>query len=621
MLVVGTAGHVDHGKSTLIKALTGIDPDRLQEEKDRGMTIDLGFAWLKLPSGREVSIVDVPGHERFIKNMLAGVGGIDLALLVVAADEGVMPQTREHLGILDLLQVKSGLVAITKKDLVDDDWLELVTADVEELLEPTCLKGAPLVAVSAVTRDGLPELLEAMDLLLETTPERADLGRPRLPVDRVFTIAGFGTVVTGTLIDGSLSVGQEIEVLPRRLKVRVRGLQTHKHKLERALPGTRVAVNLSGVPKEDLLRGDVLTTPGWLLPTSAVDVRLRILDDVPRPVGHNTPVSFHTGSSEASGRVRLLDKDELGPGESGWAQVRLDSPLAPTKGDHFIIRSPNETLGGGRIIALHPRRHRRFHSLTIQGLELAEKGTPEELLVRALDEKSPCPASEAARLSGLTWQEAKTVLGKLISQRKIEAAGAGPLESETYLVSPAGWSRLKGNVESLLKEYHRRLPLRPGMPREELKSKLGLPARPLGDLLQRLAQDGEVVETRGWVRHAQYEVKLAPAQQGKVDLFMAALKASPYSPSSEQALEADLLNLLIEEGKVVKVAEGVVFEAPAYNQMVERIREYIAEKGQITVGEVRDLFNSSRKYALALLEHLDQEKVTQRIGDQRVLRR
>ncbi|MDO8690437.1 MAG: selenocysteine-specific translation elongation factor, partial [Dehalococcoidia bacterium] len=558
MLVVGTAGHVDHGKSTLIKALTGIDPDRLQEEKDRGMTIDLGFAWLTLPSGREVSIVDVPGHERFIKNMLAGVGGIDLALLVVAADEGVMPQTREHLGILDLLQVKSGLVAITKKDLVDDDWLELVTADVEELLEPTCLKGSPLLAVSAVTRDGLPQLLEAMDRLLETTPERIDLGRPRLPVDRVFTITGFGTVVTGTLIDGSLSVGQEIEVLPRGLKVRVRGLQTHKHKIERALPGSRVAVNLSGVPKEDLLRGDVLTTPGWLLPTTAVDVRLRILDDVPRPVVHNTPVSFHTASSEASGRVRLLDKEELGPGESGWAQVRLDSPLAPAKGDHFIIRSPNETLGGGRIIALHPRRHRRFHPPTIQGLELAEKGSPEELLVRALDERSPCPASEASRLSGLTWQEAKTTLGKLISQRKIEATGAGPLESETYLISPAGWSRLRETVESLLKEYHRRLPLRPGMPREELKSKLGLPPRPLADVLQRLALEGEIVETRGWVRHAQYEVKLAPAQQAKVDSFMASLKANPYSPSSDQPLEADLLSLLIEEGRVVKVAEGVV---------------------------------------------------------------
>ncbi|MDP2725990.1 MAG: selenocysteine-specific translation elongation factor, partial [Dehalococcoidia bacterium] len=406
MLVVGTAGHVDHGKSALIKALTGIDPDRLQEEKERGMTIDLGFAWLKLPSGREVSIVDVPGHERFIKNMLAGVGGIDLALLVVAADEGAMPQTREHLAILDLLQVKSGLVAITKKDLVDDDWLELVTADIEELLKPTCLAGSPLVAVSSLTRDGLPQLLQAMDRLLEVTPERPDLGRPRLPVDRVFTITGFGTVVTGTLIDGHLSLGQELEVLPKGLKARIRGLQTHKHKMEHVLPGSRVAVNLTGVAKEDLARGDVLTTPGWLKPTGAVDVRLRVLHDLPRPLGHNTPVSFHTGSSEAAGRLRLLDREELAPGESGWAQIRLESPLAPTKGDHFIIRSPNETLGGGRIVACHPRRHRRFHLPTLQELELAEKGSPPELLLRAVEEAGPCTAAEAARRSGLSGQEA-----------------------------------------------------------------------------------------------------------------------------------------------------------------------------------------------------------------------
>ncbi len=620
MLVVGTAGHVDHGKSTLIKALTGIDPDRLQEEKDRGMTIDLGFAWLKLPGGREVSIVDVPGHERFIKNMLAGVGGIDLALLVVAADEGVMPQTREHLGILDLLQVKSGLVAITKKDLVDDEWLELVTADVEELLQPTCLSGAPLVAVSAVSREGLPQLLETMDRLLAATPERIDLGRPRLPVDRIFTISGFGTVVTGTLIDGSLSVGQEVEVLPRRLKARVRGLQTHKHKIDRAVPGSRVAVNVTGVAKEDIMRGDVLTTPGWLRPTIAIDVRLRILDDVPRPVEHNTPVSFHTGSSEAPGRVRLLDRQELGPGETGWAQVRLEAPLAPTKGDHFIIRSPNETLGGGRIVALHARRHRRFHGPTIQSLELAEKGSPEELLVRALDERSPTTAAEAARQSGLPWQDARATLERLVSQGKLDALGSGPLENETYLISPQGWIRVKGQVESFLADYHRRLPLRPGMPREELKSRLGVPPRPLADVLQRLAQDGVIVEGKGWVRHAQYVVKLAPALQAKVDSFLAALHSNPYSPPSDQALEPDLMNLLIDEGKVVKVAEGVVFETQAYRQMVERIIDHTRSHGKITVAEVRDLFSSSRKYALALLEHLDQEKVTQRVGDERVLR-
>ncbi|HLE02051.1 MAG TPA: SelB C-terminal domain-containing protein, partial [Dehalococcoidia bacterium] len=489
-----------------------------------------------------------------------------------------------------------------------------------EVLKPTCLAGAPLVAVSSVTGEGTDQLLEQMDRLLEVTPERPDLGRPRLPVDRVFTISGFGTVVTGTLIDGQLSLGQELEVLPKGLKARVRGLQTHKHKIDRATPGSRVAVNLTGLGKEDLARGDVLSTPGWLRPTIALDVHLRILQDLPRPLLHNAPVSFHTGSSEAPGRVRLLDVDELKPGGSGWAQVRLGTPLAPAKGDHFIIRSPNETLGGGRIVALHPRRHRRFHLPTLQGLELAERGSPQELLLRAVDEIGPCPASEASRRSGLPWKAAVAAFGELVSGAQVEALGSGPIEGASYLISSPGWERLRLQAQSLLMDYHRRFPLRPGMPKEELKSKLGLPPRPLGEVLQRMDREGAVVEGKAWVRHAEHRVRLAPALEAKVEAFMASIRADPYSPPSDQALEPDLLNLLLDEGKVVKVAEGVVFEAQAYREMVDRIREHLQAHGQITVAEVRDLFNSSRKYAVALLEHLDRERVTQRIGDLRVLR-
>ena len=293
MRVIGTAGHVDHGKSTLVHALTGIDPDRLKEEKEREMTIDLGFAWLKLPSGREVSIVDVPGHEDFIKNMLAGAGGIDCALLVVAADEGVMPQTREHLAILDLLQVRDGVVALTKSDTIEDpEWLDLVQEEVREELAGTVLQDAKIVPVSAHTGFGLSELLEELDRLLQSPPPRQESGRPRLPIDRVFTIAGFGTVVTGTLIDGRLHNGQEVEILPRGLKARIRGLQTHKVKVELAIPPSRVAVNLTGVSKEQLRRGDVLTTPGWLRPTLLLDARLRLLKDAPRPLVHNATLTF-----------------------------------------------------------------------------------------------------------------------------------------------------------------------------------------------------------------------------------------------------------------------------------------------------------------------------------------
>src|SRR5579884_844492 len=306
MYVIGTAGHVDHGKSTLVEALSGIDPDRLREEKERGMTIDLGFAWLTLPGGREISIVDVPGHERFIKNMLAGVGGIDLALLVVAADEGVMPQTVEHVEILDLLRVHRAVVAITKIDAVEPDWLELVDADVEEYLAKTGLAGAPIVHVSALTGHGLPELVAQLERSLADTPPKPNLGRPRVPVDRVFTVAGFGTVVTGTLIGGELAVGQELEVVPGGQRARARGLQTHKTKVQRAMPGSRVAVNLAGLATEDVRRGQVLTTPGWLRATTAVDVELAVLADAPHPLLHGAILTFHTGSAEVEARVPLL---------------------------------------------------------------------------------------------------------------------------------------------------------------------------------------------------------------------------------------------------------------------------------------------------------------------------
>ncbi|MDP3062682.1 MAG: selenocysteine-specific translation elongation factor, partial [Chloroflexota bacterium] len=334
MFVIGTAGHVDHGKSTLVKALTGIDPDRLPEEKAREMTIDLGFAWLTLPSGREVSVVDVPGHERFVKNMLAGVGGIDLALLVVAADEGVMPQTREHLAILDLLQVKRGVVVLTKADLVDRDWLELVSADVEEALKGTTLETAPLVAVSALTGQGLDELKALLDRMLRQTERRQDLGRPRLPIDRVFTVAGFGTVVTGTLIDGSLSVGQEVALAPSGKRSRIRGLQSHRKKLERAEPGNRVAVNLSGLTLDEVARGEVLTAPGWLEATALVDASVRVVPVSSRALKHNETLTFHAFASEAFARVRLLEGDELKPGQEGWAQLHLDTPVPLLKGDY-----------------------------------------------------------------------------------------------------------------------------------------------------------------------------------------------------------------------------------------------------------------------------------------------
>src|SRR5260221_576376 len=386
MSCIGTAGHIDHGKSTLVKALTGIDPDRLAEEKERGMTIDLGFAWLTLPGGREVSIVDVPGHEGFIKNMLAGVGGIDAALLVVAADEGVMPQTREHLAILDLLRVQRGVVALTKADLVDEEWLELVREEVAEQLKPTTLAGATIIPVSAYTRQGLPELLVQLEHILDEIQERQNIARPRLPIDRVFSMTGFGTVVTGTLLDGTLRPGQEVEVLPQGLKTRIRSLQTNRYQVDVAVPGSRVAINLANVPRTDLERGNVVAFPGQLQPAMLIDARIQLLADAARPLAHNTLVDFYSGSQEMPAKVRLLDVEELKPGQSAWAQLRLSRPAVVARRDRFIlpIPSPSMTIGGGEIIDVRPRYHRRFQQSVLAALESLERCSREELLPAAM---------------------------------------------------------------------------------------------------------------------------------------------------------------------------------------------------------------------------------------------
>ena len=618
MFVLGTAGHVDHGKSVLVQALTGIDPDRLAEEKERGMTIDLGFAWLKLPSGREVSIVDVPGHERFIKNMLAGVGGIDLALLVVAADEGVMPQTREHLAILDLLRVEKGVVAITKKDLVDEELLELVTVEVKETIEATTLAQAPIVTVSAVTGEGLADLVGSIDHLLDSTAPRRDSGRPRLPIDRVFTMTGFGTVVTGTLVDGQLSVGQEVEIVPHRLRARLRGLQTHKTKVEAVGPGRRVAANLSGIATTQLERGDVVTIPGWLVPTKAVDAKIRLLSDMGHPLRHNSVITFHSNAVEVEARTRLLDKEELKPGESGWAQFALARPVALVKGDLFILRSSNETLGGGEIVDAYPGRHRRFHASTIEGLRVREKGSPEEILLAILESREPLATEELLRRSGLSTQEAEQAARSLASENKLVLLGdKGP---HALVFSAGGWGHLVDRVKRIVEDHHRRFPLRRGLPKEELRSRLRISPQSFPGALRQLVKDGVLAEEGKVVRLPSYYVELNGEQKAAVDAYLRALSQSPYSPSSEISLDPDLLDHLIDQRQVVKVADNVVFTASAYDEMVDRIVNHIKSQGKITVAEVRDLFQTSRKYALGLMEHLDDQKITRRVGDERVLR-
>jgi selenocysteine-specific elongation factor len=631
MRVVGTAGHVDHGKSTLIQALTGIDPDRLQEEKDRGMTIDLGFAWLTLPSGQEVSIVDVPGHERFIHNMLAGVGGIDIALLVVAADEGVMPQTREHLDILDLLAIPSGAIAVTKVDLVDEEWLGLVTAEIEEAVAGTVIAGAPIVPVSSTTRAGLPELTATLDRLLQHEWQRPTTGRSRLPIDRVFTIAGFGTVVTGTLVDGELQVGQEVEIQPGGRRARVRGLQSHRRKVDRALSGTRVAVNLTGVATDELARGEVVTAPGSLRATRLVDVKLRVLEDAPRPLTHNIALTFHTGAAEAMAKATLLDRQEIEPGAAAWAQLRLSDEVALAKGDLFIVRtpSPSATMGGGAVVEPHPRRHRRHQAAVLERLAVLERGTPEEIMLEQLRLREPVDFQTLTGRAGLGAEESRAVVGALVASGDVVlldgAAPSTPLTASTLLASRPGWERLAGSARGQLDAYHRAYPLRRGMAKEELRTRLGLDGRTFARAVGRLIGESVVREEGPVLALPTHQVRLTPDVQARAGRLLAELRVGGATPAGRRELESrhglspEETQVLIEQGDLVEVAPDLVYPRDVLDELRARIVAAIREHGPISVAAVRDLTGTSRKYALAILSYLDDRRVTRRVGDDRVL--
>lgn len=623
--VVGTAGHVDHGKSTLVRALTGIDPDRLAEEKAREMTIDLGFAWLTLPSGQSVSVVDVPGHERFIKNMLAGIGGIDAALLVVAADEGPMPQTREHLAILDLLGISRGLIVLTKADTVDEEFLELAADATREAVAGTTFAHAPLIATAATTGQGLDALKAALDALLADTPPRAPHGRPRLPVDRAFTIAGFGTVVTGTLLDGTLATGQEVELLPRGIRGRVRGLQTHQAKVSLALPGSRTAVNISGVAVEDVHRGDVLTTPGWLVPTHLLDVRLRMTAGAPA-LEQNDPVDLFIGASEVQARATVLGVDRLEAGDEGWVQLRLAAPVVVVRGDRFILRrpSPSETIGGGTVMESAPRRHRRFDSGALERLESLRRGTPRDL-ARQLLASGPREVREVIAVMELEEGAAHVILTALIDEGELLALSPEPhaLSPGTFLLLEGGAVVLESRLTVMLAKFHAANPLKRGMPREEAKSRLGLTPRLFDEFVAHLHRKGSVIAEGGGapiLRMPTHTVALPPAQRVAADALLAALAKEPYAPPDPATLGvgAETLAVLAEEGSIVRVAEGIVFARDAYDRMVTQTLSLIDAHGSVTLAQFRDAVGTSRKYAQAVMEYLDARRITRRAGDARL---
>ena len=609
--VVGTAGHIDHGKSTLIQALTGIDPDRLEEEKRRGMTIDLGFAYLTLPSGRLVGIVDVPGHARFIRNMLAGVHGLDAVLLVVAADEGVMPQTVEHLEIVDLLEIRRGLVVVTKVDLVEPDWLELVVAELAETLAPTSLRGVEILPVSAVTGQGLDELKRRLDDLLAGTPEREDRRRPRLPVDRVFTIGGFGTVVTGTLVDGSLKVGEEVDLQPSARRVRIRGLQQHNRRVEVALPGSRVAANVVGVEKEELRRGEVLARPGTVTVTRRVDASVRVLRDSPRPLRHGAQVLLHTGTAEVSARAIVLATDEIEPGGSGWVQLYLGRPVAVAPGDRFVLRlpTPSATIAGGSFADVSPRRHPRHDDRVRESLERRAAG---DVLQEEL-RKYPRGTTAQALL--------RATLAEGADASRLDARRAGQ-----WLFAHEAWAALQARSRRALEEYHRAHPLRAGMPREELKSRLGLASATFGPVLAELSADGVLADRGGELALPGHRVEIDPAAGGPAGRLLELLGAQPFAPPSlpeamrEAGASAEVVRALAHKGDLVRLSEDIAFTRAAFDAALALLREVVAAEGSVTVATLRDRMGASRRPVLALLEHLDAQRVTRRVGDARVLR-
>ncbi len=643
-IILGTAGHIDHGKTSLVKALTGTDTDRLKEEKERGITIELGFAKLSLPSGTSIGVVDVPGHERFVKNMVAGAMGVDLVALVIAADEGVMPQTTEHLEICQLLGVKQGIVVLTKVDMVDEEWLELVSEDVREFLSDTFLKDAPVCPVSSVTGQGLEDLLNTIDRLVSEIPSRKPAGPFRLPVDRSFIMKGFGTVVTGTAISGQISTGQDVTVYPKGLEAKIRGIQVHGQEAEKTLPGLRTALNLQGVSKDQVHRGMVVASPGALHPSYLLDIEFDYLASNERPLRHRAPVRFHAGTAEIMGRI-LLHGDEVAPGHRVYAQLKLDEPVAVLPQDRFVIRSysPIRTIGGGRILNPIPRKRKRTRAEQWAELEIIATGEPAELLLLHLRNAGIRGLSpqELAIRTGLYGKPLVRELERILSSRR-----AIRFDADGRLVSAEVLELLMKRARELLEDYHKKNPLLTGMSREELKSRLfpglsdasdqstkGLAARLFSKLLDGLVQSGELVAERELVRLSSHKVTLeADATEARKRIETVYSEAGLTPPSRQEVVEqvsgkiseqdvSEIFDLLVREGKIVRLKDNLYYHPDAIADLENRVVEYLLKQGEMGVPEFREISGGlSRKYMIPLLEYLDSKRVTIRVGDKRKLR-
>jgi selenocysteine-specific elongation factor len=632
-IVLGTAGHIDHGKTSLIKALTGIETDRLKEEKARGITIELGFASMTLPSGQRLGIVDVPGHEKFVKNMVAGVTGIDMVAMVIAADEGVMPQTREHMEICSLLGVRFGLVVLTKVDMVDEEWLELVTEDIRAFVADSFLDGAPIVPVSSMTGQGIPELMQAMDTLATQVPEKTSSGLFRLPVDRVFTMKGFGTVITGTVASGSIRVGDAIMIYPSGVTSKVRGIQVHNAATEEASVAMRTAINFQGLEKAAINRGDVVSIPDGLRNSHLLDARMHYLKSNKKPLKNRTRIRLHTGTCEIMGNLILLEKETLDPGETTVVQIRLESPIACVKDDRFVIRSysPVRTIAGGEILNPFPQKHKRFKEEIVDGL----KGLLENDLTAMLS----FHASQAG-YRGLTFSELKlmtnmpekkltTAVSNLLSQKVLIQTDK---ETRTYIHGEA-FDHLNQTARDYLTHYHDANPLKEGMSKGELKSKFppDLGVKLYNLMINHLLADGVLVQEGDLVRLSSHTVALQVDQEELKKKILDAYRDSSHTPPYFKALAEelgvgpvqarDVLMILVNEKTLVKIKEDLYFHSEAIGAIQKRLVDYLTTHPDISAPEFKDLTGGlARKYLIPLLEYFDMKNITIRVGDTRQLR-
>ena len=620
-IILGTAGHIDHGKSSLVKALTGIDPDRLKEEKERGITIDIGFADISYPEDDlTVGIVDVPGHEKLISNMLAGAGGIDIVLMVIAADEGIMPQSREHLAICNLLKIKSGLIALTKTDLVEKEWLDLVSDEIRGFVKGTFLEGSPVVPVSSRTGENL-ELLkkEIRDLAFRVTPKTSG-GLFRLPIDRVFSLKGFGTVVTGTAISGSISVDNMLEILPGNISTKVRGLHSHGKAITTAYAGQRVAVNLQSVEKEDLSRGDVAVAPSSFFPTKTIDAFLELLSDAPL-LKSKSLVHFYIGTAETIARVILYGKDELKAGESCYCQFRLQDPVVSMSGDRYIIRrfSPLETLGGGEVLDPSPQRRKKKDG--ILDLEAMHKGGLAQKISLKI-EKAGMAGISVNAING--WINADTqsiaaAVGKLKKADEI-------VQHEEILLHRKAFDLIQTKISGLLGAFHKVHPLKPGMPKEEVRTHLKLDVKLFNFVLTGFKN---ITVDKDLARLKEFSIALSTNEEATRSKIIALLEKGGFQPPSkaeitevlkiDQKQVSDILNILSKEKSIVRISDSLYLSAASYTSMISSLKAFFSNKSEITVAEFRDMLETSRKFALAFLEYLDSNRVTLRTGDVRKL--